>query len=105
MTRADLVEVALEVAPDHPAFAGHFPGHPILPGVVLLSEALAAIEAATGLAPPQWSLSSCKFLVPVSPGTPLTLAHERLAAGGVRFEIRGAEGVVASGTLAPRART
>jgi len=96
------VEIALEVAQDHPAFAGHFPGHPILPGVVLLAEALAAIEAATGMGAPQWTVASCKFVSPVSPGTALTLAHERLAGGGVRFEIRGAQGVVASGTLAPR---
>ena len=37
------------IAPDHPAFAGHFPGTPILPGVVLLDSALQAIAAATGL--------------------------------------------------------
>jgi 3-hydroxyacyl-[acyl-carrier-protein] dehydratase len=105
VTPPDAVETQLDVARDHPAFAGHFPGHPILPGVVLLCEALAAIEAATGRAPYQWTLSSCKFMNPVSPGTALTLAHERLATGGIRFEIRSAHGVVASGTLAPRART
>jgi 3-hydroxymyristoyl/3-hydroxydecanoyl-(acyl carrier protein) dehydratase len=105
VTPADPFETPLEVARDHPAYDGHFPGHPILPGVVLLSEALAAIEVATGRAPHQWTLASCKFMNPVSPGTPLTLAHERMATGGIRFEIRSAHGVVASGTLAPRART
>jgi 3-hydroxyacyl-[acyl-carrier-protein] dehydratase len=105
VTPADRVETPLEVARDHPAFDGHFPGHPILPGVVLLGEALAAIEEATGRAPQQWTLASCKFTHPVSPGAPLTLAHERTANGGVRFDIRGDHGVVASGMLAPRART
>ena len=32
--------VQLALPQDHPAFAGHFPGHPILPGVVQLDWAL-----------------------------------------------------------------
>jgi 3-hydroxymyristoyl/3-hydroxydecanoyl-(acyl carrier protein) dehydratase len=101
---AGRIETALSVARDHPAFEGHFPGHPVLPGVVLLAEALAAIEAANGRRPDEWSISSAKFLAAVVPGTPLTLAHEALASGGIRFEIRSAHGVVANGTLAPRER-
>jgi 3-hydroxyacyl-[acyl-carrier-protein] dehydratase len=86
----------------HPAFAGHFPGRPILPAVVLLSEALAAIESATGQAPQQWTLASAKFLVPIAPGTPLTFSHESTSSGGIRFEVRSGAGVVAHGVLAPR---
>ena len=37
--------VALAIAADHPAFAGHFPGRPLLPGVALLSEVLEAVLA------------------------------------------------------------
>jgi len=98
------IETALTVARDHPAFEGHFPGHPVLPGVVLLAEALAAIEAASGRKPDEWTVSSAKFLVPVAPGTPLTHVHESLASGAIRFEIRSAQGVVANGILAPRER-
>jgi 3-hydroxyacyl-[acyl-carrier-protein] dehydratase len=92
--------VSLAIAPDHPAFAGHFPGRPIVPAVVLLDEALAAVEAATGRAPQEWTLASAKFLQPVGPGTPLTLTHQ--AAGGARrFEIRSGERLIASGVLMP----
>ncbi|MGZ5042978.1 MAG: hypothetical protein ACXWBQ_19735 [Usitatibacter sp.] len=98
----EAVETKLAIPRDHPAFEGHFPGHPILPGVVLLAEALAAIEAATGNAPDAWTISSAKFLRPVEPGTPLTLAHERAASGAMRFEIRSPLGAVASGTLSLR---
>ena len=38
---------------DHPAFAGHFPGKPILPGVVLLDVALQTIAGASGITVPE----------------------------------------------------
>ena len=95
---------ALEVARDHPAYEGHFPGNPILPGVVILAEAMAAIAKATSIPVEHWQVSSTKFLEPVIPGTALTLSHERLASGGVRFEVRSPSGVVAAGALASRPR-
>jgi 3-hydroxymyristoyl/3-hydroxydecanoyl-(acyl carrier protein) dehydratase len=36
----DMQSRRIAVARDHPAFAGHFPGQPLLPGVVLLGEVL-----------------------------------------------------------------
>jgi 3-hydroxymyristoyl/3-hydroxydecanoyl-(acyl carrier protein) dehydratase len=46
----DQALIVLALPPDHPAFAGHFPGRPILPGVVQIDWAvqLAAIYLATG---------------------------------------------------------
>ena len=96
------VEVALAIPRDHPAYAGHFPGRPILPAVVLLSELLAAIEASGGPPSADWSIASAKFLNAVGPGAPLTLAHEMPAPGTVRFEVRSGQEIVASGTLCAR---
>jgi len=96
------VPTPLDVARDHPAYEGHFPGQPILPGVVILAEALAAIAHATGTTVESWEVSNAKFLEPVIPGTSLALTHERLEQGGVRFEVRSPTGVVASGSLAAR---
>ncbi len=43
-------ETTLRIAPDHPAFAGHFPGAPIVPGVVLLDAAVHAALQTESLA-------------------------------------------------------
>ena len=101
MTPDARVEATIAIAQDHPAFAGHFPGQPVVPAVVLLAEALAAIEAATGRAPHEWRLSGAKFLQAVGPGARLTLMHEE-ARGGRRFESCSGDALVASGTLAAK---
>lgn len=93
----------IEVPPDHPAFEGHFPGHPILPGVVLLAEAMAAIEAATSTSARNWTVDNAKFLGAVEPGARLAITHAMQPSGGVRFEIREGERLVASGALSRRA--
>jgi 3-hydroxymyristoyl/3-hydroxydecanoyl-(acyl carrier protein) dehydratase len=91
----------VNVAPDHPAFAGHFPGRPVLPAVVLLSEILAEIEARTGRSSQRWTIATAKFPAAVTPGESLTLSHTDTPSGGIRFEVRSPRGVDASGTLAP----
>jgi 3-hydroxymyristoyl/3-hydroxydecanoyl-(acyl carrier protein) dehydratase len=92
----------MNVAPDHPALAGHFPGYPVLPAVVLLTEILAEIETFTGEPPQRWTIVSAKFQAPVRPGEPLELSHAPTSSGGIRFDVRAASGVVASGMLARR---
>ena len=84
---------------DHPAFAGHFPGSPTLPGVVLLDSALHAIAAATGTALDMCEISSVKFLSPVLPGEELLIQHTILASGTIRFDIVAGVRKVASGSI------
>lgn len=90
----------LVIAAGHPAYAGHFPGRPILPAVVLLAEALAEVAALTGKDATHWSLQQAKFARPVSPGEALTLACDGAANGTMRFEIRAGDALVASGSFA-----
>ncbi len=91
----------LPIAHDHPAFAGHFPGAPMLPGVVLLD---AAVQAATATAPArEWQIMTAKFHGVVRPGEVLTLEQESASNGTVRFSVRHGERLVASGTLKPGA--
>ena len=58
----------LVVAHEHPSLPGHFPGRPIVPGVVLLDLILDAIRAATQADMRIESIVSTKFLQAVSPG-------------------------------------
>ncbi len=51
----------------HPSLPGHFPGNPIVPGVVLLDRVCAAIEAAHG-GECALRLPQVKFLQPLLPG-------------------------------------
>ncbi|OGS98364.1 MAG: hypothetical protein A2Y51_08040 [Gallionellales bacterium RIFCSPLOWO2_02_60_31] len=89
------------VPPDHPAFAGHFPGIPILPGVVLLDVALQIIAAATGIALDLCEISSAKFLGPARPGDELLIRHSVSAGGTIRFDILAGMRKIASGNIAP----
>ena len=90
----------LPLPADHPALAGHFPGHPIYPGVVLLDAAIGAIEARYGA--PVRGLPVAKFLVPVRPGMALMLQAER-DGSAVRFELATTDGVrVATGSAVLR---
>ncbi len=87
---------------DHPAFAGHFPGTPILPGVVLLDVALQAIATASGIALDTCEISSVKFLSPAKPGDELIIQHSLSASGTLRFDIVAGERKIATGSIVPR---
>lgn len=95
-------ETPLAIDARHPAFEGHFPGQPILPGVVLLGEVMAVLESAERRPPEQWTLASAKFVSPAKPGETLAMSHEPLPTGAVRWEIRAAGRVIATGLAAPR---
>jgi 3-hydroxyacyl-[acyl-carrier-protein] dehydratase len=96
-------ETTLRIPLDHPAFAGHFPGNPIVPGVILLDAAVHAMQQLTGHAG-ACEVGAAKFLRPVGPGETLTIVLETAApTGSVRFEISSAGRRVATGTLAAAA--
>jgi 3-hydroxyacyl-[acyl-carrier-protein] dehydratase len=88
---------------DHPAFAGHFPGTPILPGVVLLDLALQIIADSSGVALERCEISSVKFLSPARPGDELLIQHSVTASGTIRFDILTDRGKIASGSIVPGA--
>jgi 3-hydroxymyristoyl/3-hydroxydecanoyl-(acyl carrier protein) dehydratase len=96
--RLDSHDFSITVAADHPAFVGHFPGHPVLPGVVLLAEVLAGVERCLGLPMDRIMIRVAKFHAPVAPGA--TLAVELVQGNGIAFTVSRDGTRVASGTIA-----
>lgn len=94
--------VALRVDPQHPAFAGHFPGRPIVPGVLLIDWALAALHDAYPDIGLPGELGTVKFLQPVGPDAELHIAlrvDRRADKTVAALRIEQAGTLVASATL------
>lgn len=88
------VSRSFTVGPDHPSLAGHFPGNPVVPGVLILEEVMRAVTGRNVRA--LWS--KVKFIGPVFPGERVDVHLDHLP-GAVRFECRVSERVVVIGTF------
>lgn len=86
------------VPADHPSLPGHFPGRPIVPGVVLLEHVLEAIEATHGPLGAPLRLPQVKFAQPLLPGerADIQLSGE---APRWRFRVLRGDTLLASGDV------
>lgn len=89
------------IAAGHPALPGHFPGHPIVPGVVVLDEVLALASRRRGAPLDVAGLPQVKFVSPLLPGEPADVALDA-EHDGVRFSVRCGERLIAQGRFALR---
>lgn len=99
------------VGADHPMLAGHFPGHPIVPGAWLLAWVVAAAQrwlAAEGEARVIAAVRRAKFLRPLAPDQAFECALRKgvQAAGTeassnetVRFTVTSDGTLIAEGSL------
>jgi 3-hydroxyacyl-[acyl-carrier-protein] dehydratase len=88
------------ISADHPSLPGHFPGTPIVPGVVILDEILAALTEWRGDSHVT-AIRAVKFLAPLKPQQPFTIC---LSAGQdtqdeVDFSCRVDDRVIVEGRL------
>ena len=93
-------EVTRAIRADHPSLPGHFPDTPIVPGVVILDEIVAALL--------QWrkdcrlnAIRTVKFLMPLNPEQPfrISLSADDKGAGEVNFCCRTADRIIVEGRL------
>lgn len=97
------IVVECPIDPAHPALPGHFPGDPIMPGVVLLDTIIdtAAGEYGFDSAHGGMTIRSAKFLRPVRPGEALRIRLTPGAGHSVRFECSVGDEIAVTGVMAP----
>jgi 3-hydroxyacyl-[acyl-carrier-protein] dehydratase len=87
---------------DHPSLPGHFPGRPLVPGVVVLERVVEAIEATHGPLRPL-RLPQVKFLQPLLPGERACIELARIEPDGAaprwRFRVLRGATLISSGDI------
>ena len=97
---ADVRELTLRAPKGHVCFAGHFPGQPIVPGVVLLHWAVSELERWQERALAIGALEALKFRRVLLPGETFVLRLSRTAgSGSFAFEMRDPSGPIGSGRI------
>ena len=86
MSGATVHRAALRIPGTHPALPGHFPGRPIVPGVVLLHCVLDEAERWLGRAVSVRTLPQAKFSAPLLPEQDAEL-ELRLTGDELRFSV------------------
>jgi 3-hydroxyacyl-[acyl-carrier-protein] dehydratase len=87
------------MAGNHPAFPGHFPAAPIVPGVLLLAESLRRINDISCVPVQCRRIVGAKFFKPIGPGEVVTLALGRAGNGAFTLTLQSAGELVAQATL------
>jgi 3-hydroxyacyl-[acyl-carrier-protein] dehydratase len=82
----------------HPLLAGHFPGAPIVPGVLLLEAVRAAWERASGVPCGLCAIDDVRWLLPLAPGVAAEL-HAEVTTDEARVLVAG-EWRTAAGRIA-----
>jgi 3-hydroxyacyl-[acyl-carrier-protein] dehydratase len=109
-----IYEQTLCIDAGHPALPGHFPGHPLVPGVIMLEQVALAMRAWRGQRLAR--VLEAKFMAPLLPAQSATLRLTEAAPNGstlgrsnqgrtklenprIRFEIRRDDSLLARGII------
>lgn len=95
----DGVELRLHVDAGHHCFSGHFPGFPLVPGVVQVAWAVQLAEQFLPAKGAVQTLDRLKFMRPICPGDTISLTLQRVGADQVRFAYRNDDLSLAAGRL------
>jgi len=89
--------VPLHFSASHPSFAGHFPGRPIVAGVLLLDAVASAVHEWRGVGVKQ--VVDAKFLAPLLPDEHAEIELVASTGTRVRFTVRRAGDTLVRGTF------
>ncbi len=65
--KQEKLQVTVQVNPEHPIYKGHFPGHPITPGAMLVRMAIEVVSVQCELTQDANEVKNVKFLHPHYP--------------------------------------
>lgn len=68
MSHSQTIQKQINISSEHPSLSGHFPGNPVVPGVVILEHVRQCIEEWKSFSINDSQLKSVKFLSPVLMG-------------------------------------
>lgn len=88
---------SLEVAADDPCLNGHFPGHPLVPGVVILDAVIASASAHYGAVIA--GVDRCKFRQPLRPERACRIEIREVDDAALRFVCTEQGDEIATGRL------
>lgn len=94
-------ERVVVIPAQHPSLPGHFPGNPVVPGVVMLNEVIDTVRQLDPQAI-MTGLPAVKFVSPLKPGEALTIRVERNGEGDVEFSCHVEARLIARGTIQVR---
>ena len=86
------------ISDQHPSLPGHFPGNPVVPGVVILDEVIHALL--------EWKpqlhvqgFNTVKFLQPLLPNETFSIEFTHNKSDRMKFECKKKQSVFASGLI------
>lgn len=89
----------VSISPDHPALPGHFPGHPVVPGVLVLDEVIETLRQQRGNTLTITGLPNVKLSSPLLPGEQLIIEIDQDEAETATFLCRVGGRIIASGSV------
>lgn len=99
MIAAHVQEFSFSIASTHPSLAGHFPGNPLVPGVLVLDEVVSGVARTLGADLQVRGIPQVKFVASLRPEQTARVRIEHTSASQLRFAVHHENALIAQGVL------